>query len=90
MESNGSYNKDKLAFLFSLNKNKKYNIKNKQIENEIYRNNYYFAFACNYNLMIYDKCTSHKYSYCNSNPYNTKQCELNGDENSFDVDELEV
>jgi len=40
--------------------------------------------------MIYDKCTSHKYSYCNSNPYNTKQCDLNGDENSFDVDELEV
>ena len=77
-------------FFFSLNKKKEINIKNDQIEKAIYGNNSYFAFAYSYNLKIYDKSMSNNDSYCNSNSYNTEQCELNCDEKNFSVDELEV
>ena len=91
-ESNNNYKKDELAFLFSLNKTKKYNIKNDHIQNAIYGSSSYFAFGSGHTLKIYDKCTSNNKSYCNSNcSYNTtEEYELNGGQNHFYVDELEV
>jgi len=41
-EQSNDYKKDELAFLFSLNKQKKYNIKNDQIQNAIYGCSYFF------------------------------------------------
>ena len=80
-----NYKGDKLAFLFSLNKQKKYN----HIQN---LNGYnYFAFVGDHNLYIYDQCTSNNKNYCSSSSYNTtEQYELNGGEQYFYVDELEV
>ena len=41
-EQSNDYKKDELAFLFSLNKQKKYNIKNDQIQYTIYGCSYFF------------------------------------------------
>ena len=82
---------DELAFLFSLNKQKKYNIKNEQIKYAISGCSDYFAFGGGHDLKIYDQCTSKNNNYCNSHSYNTtEQYELNGGEQYFSVDELEV
>ncbi len=90
-EPNGNYKKDELAFLFSLNKKKKYNIKNDQIQNAIYGHSSFFAFGGGHDLMISDKCTSNNKNYCYSYSYNTtEQYELNGGQYQFYVDELEV
>ncbi len=82
-ESNNNYKKDELAFLFSLNKTKKYNIKNDHIKNAIKGCSNYFAFGGDFffnDLKISDKCTSNKSSICCfSSSYNTtEQYELNG------------
>ena len=90
-ESNGNYKKDELAFLFSLNKTKKYNIKNDKIQDAIYGSSNRFAFGDGHDLRISDKCTSNNESYCNPSSYNTtEQYELNGGQYNFYVDELEV
>ena len=84
------YKKDLSSFLFSLNKKKKYNIKNNHFQNGIYGSDSYFAFGSGHDICIYDKCTSNKNNYCNSRSYNTtEKYELN-DQNCFYVDELEV
>ena len=86
-----NYKKDELAFLFSLNKKKKYNIKNDHIQYAIYGCSDYFAFGGGHDLRINDKCTSNNYNSCNSSSYNTiEQYELNGGQEYFLVDELEV
>ena len=91
-ESNSDdYKKDKSAFLFSLNKKKKYNIKNDCIQKAIYGSSSYFAFGGGSDLYICDKCTSNNSSYCNPSSYNTtEEYELNGGQQNFYVDELEV
>ena len=90
-ESNNNWKKDELAFLFSLNKTKKYNIKNDKIQDAIYGSSNRFAFGDGHDLRISDKCTSNNESYCNPSSYNTtEQYELNGGQNQFYVDELEV
>ena len=91
-ESNSDdYKKDKSAFLFSLNKKKKYNIKNDCVDLAIYGCNEYFAFGGGHDLKIYDQCTSNNNNYCYSFSYNTtEKFELNGGEEYFYVDELEV
>ena len=94
-EQNNSYKRDELAFLFSLNKKKKYNIKNDHIQYAIYGYSNYFAFDASSfflcDLWIYDKCTSRSDNGCYSYSYNTtEQYELNGGQRNFYVDELEV
>ena len=85
------YKKDELSFLFSLNKQKKYNIKKNHIQYAIYGDRYYFAFGGSSDLHIYDQCTSNNNSFCNPYSYNTtEEYELNDGECNFYVDELEV
>ena len=85
------YKKDFSAFLFSLNKKKKYYIKNNHIQNGNYGDKFYFAFGSGHDICIFDKCTSNKNNYCNSRSYNTtEKYELNGGQQYFYVDELEV
>ena len=85
------YKKDLSAFLFSLNKKKKYYIKNNHIQNGNYGDNFYFAFGSGHDICIFDKCTSNKNNYCNPRSYNTtEKYELNGGKQNFYVDELEV
>ena len=85
------YKKDELSFLFSLNKQKKYNIKKNHIQYAIYGDRYYFAFGGSSDLHIYDQCTSNNNSFCNPYSYNTtEEYELNEREKNFNVDELEV
>ena len=90
-ELTNNYKKDELAFLFSLNKKKKYNIKNKEIQYAIRGHKDYFAFGSGADLWIYDKCTSRSDNGCCCSSYNTTlQYELNGGQEYFYVDELEV
>ena len=90
-ESTNNYKGDKLAFLFSLNKQKKYNIKNDQIKKAISIGKNYFSFGEGHDLRICDQCTSNNNNYCFSHSYNTtEQYELNGGKQYFSVDELEV
>ena len=91
--NNSGYKKDELAFLFSLNKTKKYNIKNDKIQYAIYGSSDRFAFGGGHDLCISDKCTSNNQSYCYYSNYSyntTEQYELNGGQMHFYVDELEV
>ena len=90
-EQSNDYKKDELAFLFSLNKQKKYNIKNDQIKNAIIGYSDGFTFGGGHDLKIYDQCTSNNKNYCSSSSYNTTEIyELNGGQRNFFVDELEV
>ena len=85
------YKKDELSFLFSLNKQKKYNIKNDNIQYAIHGYYNYFSFGYGYDIYICDQCTSNNNNYCYSFSYNTtEKFELNGGEEYFYVDELEV
>ena len=91
MEKTWNYKKDELAFLFSLNKQKKYNIKNDNIQYAIHGYYNYFSFGYGYDLYIYDQCTSNNNNYCYSYSYNTKEkYELSGGQSNFYVDEMEV
>ena len=73
-EQSNDYKKDELAFLFSLNKQKKYNIIYDQIQYAICGVNNYFAFGGDSNdLRIYDQCTSNYHNYCASYSYNTTE-----------------
>ena len=90
-EQNGNYKKDELAFLFSLNKKKKYNNKNDHIQKAIYGCSYFFSFGDGIDLHISAQCISRSENYCNFSSYNTtEQYELNGGQQYFCVDELEV
>ena len=90
-ESTNKHKKDKLAFLFSLNKQKKYNIKNEQIHNAICGYNNAFGFGDGCDLCIYDQCSSNNSNYCCPYSYNTtEEYELNDGEKNFYVDELSI
>ena len=85
------YRKDELAFLFSLDKKKKYTIKSGQVDNGVYACNSYFAFGGGHDLKICDNCTKGNENYCNT-PYSfntTEKSELTGQYN-FIVDECEI
>ena len=53
-EITDNWKRDELSFLFSLNKQMKYNIKNDQIKNAIYGCSDYFAFGSEHDLYIND------------------------------------
>ena len=90
---NSSFSEDKNNFIFSLDKQKKYNIKN--TKNAIQTYSSYFAFGGGSDFYVNDKCTS-----CNSNYNNnigtydtTENYELNGERNytvlSYEVYQIE-
>ena len=86
---NGGYMKDINNFIFSLDKKKKYKIKNP--DKAIQTSSDYFAFGGGSDFYIYDKCTSYIYNYNqNTGTYETtEQYELNG-EQYFTVSSYEV
>lgn len=88
---NGGKLEDKNSFIFSLDKQKKYNIKNSQ--KAIQTDFNYFAFGENYSdIFINDKCTANTSNYSQSiGTYDTtEEHELNGGEHNFTVLSYEV
>ena len=91
-DQTGNYRKDELAFVFSLDKKKKYTIKSGQVQNGILGYINYFAFGGGHDLHINDQCTTSNNNYCNTpNSFNTtERSELTGGQYNFLVDECEV
>ena len=81
--------KDTNSFIFSLDKKKKYKIKNP--DKAIQTSSDYFAFGGGSDFYINDKCTSYIYNYNNNTGTyeTTEQYELNGEKN-FTVSSYEV
>ena len=91
-DQTGAMRKDELAFVFSLDKKKKYTIKSDQIKNGIQGSTSYFAFGGGSDLLINDQCTTKNSNYCNT-PYSfntTEKSELTGGQYNYLVDECEV
>ena len=86
----GQYAEDEKNFIFSLDKQKKYNIINPK--NAIQTNSNYFAFGGGSDFVVYDKCTSNNSNFNNnSGTYNTTETyELNGGEEYYTVSSYEV
>ena len=86
---NGGALKDINNFIFSLDKKKKYKIKNP--DRGIETHSSYFAFGGGSDFYIYDKCTSYTNNYNNNDgTYETTETyELNGERN-FTVSSYEV
>jgi hypothetical protein len=86
--TNGNCKKDINNFIFSLDKKKKYKIK--QPEYGIRTNSTYFAFGGGSDFVIYNNCTSNNNYNNNSGTYETtEQYQLNGEE-YFTVSSYEV
>ena len=87
---NGNFDEDGKNFIFSLDKQKKYNII--KPKNAIYTNSNYFAFGGGSDFIVVDKCTSATNNYNNnSGTYNTIETyELNGGEEYYTVSSYEV
>lgn len=87
---NGGHGEDEKNFIFSLDKQKRYNIKNPKRAIETYPS--YFAFGGGSDFYVCDKCTSCAGNYNNNNgTYNTTETyELNGGERNYTVSSYEV
>ena len=87
---NGGFDEDGKNFIFSLNKQKKYNIKNPKSAIQTHAS--YFAFGGGSDFYIYNQCTTKANNYNNnSGTYNTNETyELNGGERYFTVSSYEV
>ena len=82
--------KDNNAFVFSIDKKKKYNIK--QPEHAIGFSNNFWIFGWNNNAIVtYDKCRTRNDNYVGNETYDIKeQNELNGGERNFTVKSFEI
>ena len=92
--NNNSYLNDKYAFIFSLNKKKKYNIIDEN-KSAIYgcsnQNSYMFVFGKGHDICIYNNCTQNNNNHVDKSEYNTyEQYELNNGTKNFIVSSLEV
>ena len=87
---NGDFAKDKKNFIFSLDKQKKYDIIKSKCAFET--NSNYFAFGGGSDFLVNDKCTSNNNNYNNNTgTYNTTETyELNGGECNYTVSSYEV
>jgi len=87
---NGGFGEDEKNFIFSLDEQKRYNIKNPK--NAIQTDSSYFAFGGGNDFHINGKCTSYTNNYNNnSGTYNTTETyELNGGEQYYTVSSYEV
>ncbi len=87
---NGGFNRDEKNFIFSLDKQKKYDIKN--ADNAIQTYSSYFAFGGGSDFYVYNNCTSSTKNYNNNlGTYNTtEKYELNGGESNYTVSNYEV
>jgi hypothetical protein len=87
-----NYKEHSSTFIFSLDKMKKYNIKENQIQYSTFMDVGCFAFGNGFDFVIKDKCTQNNFSYSETPySYNTiEECELTGGERNFIVDDYEV
>ena len=87
-----NYKKDANSFLFSLDKKKKYKIKENQKENAIYYcQNISFCFGSGCDLYINDKCTLKDDNQVGDGSYDLpSECELNNGKKMFKVLNYEV
>ena len=81
---------DKNAFVFSIDKKKKYNIK--ETEHAIGFSNYYWLFGYSYNAIVcQNNCTKRNDNYVGNKTYDIpEQYELNGGEKDFTVKSFEI
>ena len=91
MTGSYSYKNDKYAFIFSIDKKKKFKLKNESCA--ICGDKNHFAFGGGHDLTIWDKCTTNDNSkdYRYNNSYEMPEpFELTGGNSSFKVQECEV
>lgn len=83
--------KDNNAFVFSIDKKKKYNIKKPEYAIGFSENNYWIL-GWNYNTIVtYDKCKTRNDNFVDKSIYDIKeQYELNGGERNFTVKSFEI
>ena len=89
-DQNGSFSSDKNNFIFSLDKKKKYKIKNPDKAIQTYSS--YFGFGGGCDFLIENNYSSNNYNYVNNNgTYDTTETyELNFGEYYFTVSSYEV
>lgn len=86
-----NYAQDNSAFIFSINYNRKYEIRNDKIGNAIYGNSNCFAFGGGHDINIVDQCTSNNNNQTmGSHTFKASNFELNGGVRNFCVKECEV
>ena len=83
--------KDENAFVFSIDKKKKYLIKQPEHAIGYYQNNYWL-FGCNNNAIVcYENCTKKNNNYVGNETYDIpEKYELNGGETNFTVKSFEI
>ena len=91
MSGSYTYVEDELAFIFSLNKKKKYSIKKERIDGAICGDQNHFAFGGGHDFCIWDQCTTNNNSKNyrgKGHTYNTTEnYELTGGKDNFYVSE---
>ena len=85
---------DKTAFVFSIDKKQKYNIKDEKYATQYYYDSNnggqrYFQFGCSA-IKIYDNCTMNSDNSVNGATFDNFNNEINGKDNNFIVDSFEV
>ena len=88
----GSFKRDELAFVFSLDKKKKYTIRTDKVWNEIQGYNDFFAFRAGHDLYIFNLCITSNNNYYNTpSSYNTQEkSELTSGQPYFMFNESEI
>ena len=83
--------KDENAFVFSIDKKKKYLIKQPEHATG-YGNNSWWGFGCGYNAIVcYENCTKRNDNYVDNGTYDIpEKYELNGGERNFTVKSFEI
>ena len=93
MTGSYTYKSDNSAFIFSIDKKKKYKLKTNYESFAICGDTKHFAFGGGHDLTIWDKCTTtdnSKNYICNKSYEMKEKYELTGGNNSFYVKECEV
>ena len=85
------YKNDKLTFIFSLDKKKKYTLKSGQEQYSVYGYSDRAAFGSGHDIGIFDHCTKNNNSYTGNSSFNTtEQYELSGGQYNITVSDYEV
>ena len=89
--NSNNYKQDELAFIFSIDKKKKYQLNKDKVSNAIYTYSSYIAFGGGHDFYINDQCTT-KFQYCNfPHTYiNGEKSEPTGGQYNFLISDYEV
>ena len=91
-DQSGNYKSDKLTFIFSLDKKKKYTLKSGQEQYSVYGDSSWIAFGSGHDIGIFDQCMRNNTSYVNTpDSFNTtEKSELSGGQYNITVSDYEV